>query len=163
MEEINLNLSQILAVTWVWQCEITPKYLPIWQKYGIKAGCVRNPKLHLTAYNFLVDQLCSGVPSAKLKYTKGAMSMFAANAAFLFCSFDEAPAFQKGNEELNRAVKMLRELVPGRVIAAEQIAEPAEEDKFEARNLIRKIFAVNENGDPLYWTPGFITFSPQQK
>ena len=162
MEAINLNLSQILAVTWVWQCEITPKYLPLWQKYGIKAGCVRNPKLHLAAYNSLVDQLCSGVPAARLKYTKGAMSMFAANSTFLLASFSQAPAFKDGDRQQNDAVKMIRALAPGKVVAAEQISEPSEEDKSEARGIIRKILSVDKNGQTQYWTSGCITFTPGQ-
>ena len=161
MEAINLNLSQILAVTWVWQCEITPKYLPIWKKSGIRCGRVRKPELHLAAYNSLVDQLCSGVPAAKLKYTRGAMSMFAANSIIL-ASFSAAPAFRAGDKLQNDVVKMIRGLAPGLIIAAEQIAEPSEEDKTEARGIIRKILSVDKNGQTQYWTSGCITFTPGQ-
>ena len=162
MEAINLNLSQILAVTWVWQCEITPKYLPVWKSFGVKCGCVRNPKLHLAAYNSLVDQLCSGVPAKRLQYTKGAMSMFAANSTFLLASFSQAPAFKDGDRQQNDAVKMIRALAPGKVVAAEQISEPSEEDKSEARGIIRKILSVDKNGQTQYWTSGCITFTPGQ-
>ena len=162
MESISLNLSQILAVTWVWQCEITPKYMSVWKSFHVKCGCVRNPKLHLATYNSLVDQLCSGVSAKRIQCTKGALSMFAANSAFLLASFSQAPAFKDGDKQQNDVVKIIRTLTPGKVVAAEKIVEPSEEDKTEARGLIRKILSVNENGEPLYCTSGSITFTPGQ-
>ena len=56
METIRLNLAEILAVAWVWQCEIHPKYTEIWSCYGTKCGCVRKPELHVQSYRtFLVS------------------------------------------------------------------------------------------------------------
>lgn len=147
MESISLNLSQILAITWVWQCEIVPKYLPIWSNFGVKCGHVRNPKLHMAAYNSLVDQLCSGVPAAELKYTKGAMSMFACNSTVML--------------RFNAPLPQPR-LATGLVDAKKQLVEPSGQDKEEARKLIRELFSLDENGKPLYRFADFMVYPSGQ-
>ena len=150
MEIIRLNLAEILAVAWVWQCEIHPKYTEIWSYYGTKCGYVRKPELHVQAYRIFLDQICSDIPENELQYTKGALSMFCANAAILFCDFAPAPSRSTGHGLLNFATSKIAELVPGRIRAAVQIHNIPETDLQAARNSIKKLLAIDDAGNLLY-------------
>lgn len=135
MKQIALGLSQILAVAWVWQQEVTPKYLPIWHEYGTKCGMYRRPDKHVAAYNSLLDQIFAG--KKELKYTKGAMSMLAKMASRVMTSFLPATPH-------------LKHYTPGLINAEKQIVKPNEEDLAEARSIIRTLLSVDPMGNPLY-------------
>lgn len=154
MEIIRLNLAEILAVAWVWQCEIHPQYIEIWSCYGTKCGCVRKPELHVQSYRTFLDQICSGIPEIDLQYTKGALSMFCANAATLFCDFAPAPRRNTGNHLLDLAASRIAELVPGRIRAAEQIRNIPAVDLQAARETIKKLLAIDDAGNLLYEPTG---------
>ena len=154
MEIIRLNLAEILAVAWVWQCEIHPKYTEIWSCYGTKCGCVRKPELHVQSYRTFLDQICSETPEIDLQYTKGALSMFCANAATLFCDFAPASRRNTSHGLLNFATSKIEELVSGRIRAAEQIHNIPAVDLQAARKTIKKLLAIDNAGNLQYEPTG---------
>lgn len=162
MDAIRLNLSQVLAVAWVWQVEVLPKYIPIWKQYNVACGCNRKPELHVAAYNSLLDQLLSDTKRENLEYTKGAMSMLAFNAGHAMIAFEPATPFRHNDPEWDAGVEELRRLIPGRIIAYERIMETPLSDKREAKRLIRQILSVDDKGNLLYDSPGIdcMVFKP---
>ena len=148
MKPIKLDLSQVLSVAWVWQREIVPRYLPLWTRFRIKSGMVRKPVLHLAAYNSLLEQLCSGPVTDEIRCTKGALSMLAANSAVL--------------SDFNPKQPRLRKPVPGLIAAEKQLVEPSDEDKADARELIRKMLSVDGNGKQLYIVSQFIVYPREE-
>ncbi|MBP5586656.1 MAG: hypothetical protein J6Y92_09940 [Lentisphaeria bacterium] len=135
MKQITLGLSQLIAIAWVWQQEIEPRYLPIWREYGTKCGMYRRPEKHVAAYNSLLDQILSG--AKELKYTKGAMSMLAE------VSSEMMNAFFPVNP-------VLKKYTYGLISAEKQLVKPNEEDLAEARSIIRAMMSVDSMGNPLY-------------
>ena len=158
---IRLNLAQVLAVAWVWQTEVLPKFMPIWKEYGIACGAYRKPELHVPAYNALLDQLLSDARREDLKYTKGAMSMLAFNSRILIV-FEPAMPFRRDDPKWNECVELLRREVPGRIIAHESLRNPPQADRREAKHLIRQLLSVDARGKLLYDSPlgGCMIFTP---
>lgn len=134
MKGIVLGLSQVLAVAWVWQQEVTPKYLPIWKERGPRCGTIRRPEKHVEAYNSLLDQLLSS--EKEIKYTKGALCFFVRVSSQMINAFFRQDSYPQ---------KM-----PGLISAERQLMKPQEEDLAEARSIIRAMMSVDSMGNPLY-------------
>jgi hypothetical protein len=135
MKNITIGLSQFIAIAWVWQQEVTPKYLPIWKELGPRCGTIRRPEKHVEAYNSLLDQLLSS--EKEIKYTKGALCLFVRISDKMMNSFFP----------LNTHLK---KLTPGLISAEKQLVKPQEEDLAEARSIIRTMMSVDSMGDPLF-------------
>ena len=164
MEVVKLNLEDILAVAWVWQCEIEPKYLELWCLYGIKCGCVRKPVLHVQAYRNFLNQICSNTPVDELEYTRGALSLFALYSGKLFSAFTAALKEDVQNKKYDSALLQLSERVPGRIRAAEQICNLPEKNIKAARQLIKNLLSVDDNGLSLYeFSDIGMTFTPRNQ
>ena len=145
MKEITLGLSQLIAIAWVWQQEITPKYLPIWHEYGTKCGKYRRPEKHIAAYNSLLDQIFAG--KKELKYTKGAMSMLATIATRVMMPFLPLTPH-------------IKQATPNLICAEKQLVKPDEKDLAEARSIIRTLLSVDPMGNPLYTSAQCMLFTP---
>lgn len=139
---ITLNLRQTISVAWVWQCEISPKYLPAWKSFNCTLVKERNPEKYINEYNDLINQLCSNVPSEQIVFNKPALRMFIYNSMFVFAPFNCRPGV-KDEIKLN---KTLKQLMPENINAAESLMEPAEEDKKEARQIIKNLLSIDKNG-----------------
>ena len=144
MKQIVLKLSQIIAIAWVWQQEITPRYLPIWKERGPKCGRYRRPEIHVGAYNLFLDQLITG--AKELTYTNGALRMF------MRMSSQTMQAFFPLNPHIKQAM-------PGLICAEKQLVKPNEEDLAEARSIIRTLLSVDPMGNPLYTSAQCMLFT----
>ena len=136
-KRLELSLSQILDIIWVWQCECKPKYLPNWKNYNCSCGRVLNPEKHIEEYNSLLEQLCSAPSPGNLDYTKAAMSMLRYNSILVF-SFLEKP-----NAGLGKLPRW-------GIDAAKQIKEPDSQAKQKARALIKMLLTVGDDGTLAY-------------
>ena len=149
-KKLELSLSQMLDVIWVWQCEIEPQYLPVWKSYNCSCGRVLNPETHIEEYNSLLEQLCSDTSQNHLDYTKAAMSMLAYNSVWVF------GFFEKPNAEFGKLPRW-------GIDAEKQIKEPDAQSKHEARSIIKTLLSVKNNGTPAYSVGNHaITFSPAE-
>lgn len=149
-KKLELSLSQMLDVIWVWQCECKPKYLPVGQNFSCSCGRGFNPEKHIEEYNYLLEQLCSDNPQDYLDYTKAAMSMLKYNSVVVF-SF-----FEKPNAEFGKLPRW-------GIDAEKQIKEPDAQSKHEARSIIKTLLSVKNNGTPAYSVGNHaITFSPAE-
>lgn len=131
MKRITFGFSQLIAIAWVWQQEVFPRYLSILDANGSKYGVNLRPDKHVKAYNSLLDQILAG--KNDLKYTKGAFNMFMQTVVQMaaFAPFD--PHY--------------KEFFPNRISAEKQLMKPQEDDLVEARSIIRALLSVDAMGN----------------
>ena len=137
MKQISLGLSQLIAIAWVWQQEITPKYLPTWNEIRAKCGTIRRPEIHVEAYNSLLDQIFSD--TKEIKCTKAAMHLFANTSMYVLMPFTSGETFVKGFRD-----------TPNLLTAKKQIMKPSDSDLTEARSIIRTLLSIDSHGKPVY-------------
>lgn len=147
---LELSLSQILNVIWVWQCEFIPTYSPLWQncKSSLRGGY--KPESHIADYNHLLEQICMSTPQEQLDYTQDAMKMLAYNIAIGFFGLIEKPTIESEDVQFQQVLESLQKLKAERIDAVRQLKEPSDEAKQEARTLIKTLLAVETDGYPVY-------------
>ncbi len=149
MKEIVLGLSQLIAIAWVWQQELTPKYLPIWQENRSRCGTIRRPEIHVGAYNAFLDQLFS-TAKGDIKYTKGALCLFISVSDIMMTAF-------------SRLDPRLKKYTPGFISAEKQLVKPQEDDLAEARSIIRTMLSVDSMGNPMFDPFFSVRITPSKK
>ena len=151
MNKLKLDLAQILAAAGVWQDETYPKLLALWQEHGEKCRTCRYPDLHVKAYRIFIEQMFSDAHlDENFKFKKGALSMFAAQAGNLLEQI--CPEWKKtpGTRRLDSVVQTLALFTPERIVAADMIRELSESERRNARKIFKTLFAVDDDGYPLY-------------
>lgn len=150
MKQLKLDLIQILAVAGVWQDEIYPQVLALWQEHGKKCRTCRYPDLHVKAYRHFLEQLFSAGPADEKEFSKGALSMFVSQAANLLEHIWTEWEKVSGTSRLDSAIQTLALFVPEKITPAGLSRELTESERKDARKVLKALFAVNDDGYPDY-------------
>lgn len=148
---IVLRLADVLEITWVWQCEVKPKIPMLVGPPRKRFAALRRPEMHLPAYRKLLDDLFINLPEHLYAETKGAATILCHTSGIMFM-FEKPFDISEFDEEFIAEHEPLgRYLIDAKVM----LKPPSEKRKKAARELIRRLFQVDEYAHPLYRCENF--------
>ena len=150
MYSMEFDQIQVLAVTWVWQREIYPKFLYLKSQNSLQFGKIRKKEQYVADYNQLVKNLFSNRDIYSIKVHRPAMSMLSEYAGKVLEPFRVSLCKPGTMEWHGYGRHKIEHLSLEEVMIREYITPLQPRDLNQAKRNLRKLLAVHDSGELVF-------------